>query len=182
MTFVSPVSRANGSTAPPHGIAQPGYIKTTAWRKANTWKCEEKAVIIHRSTTCEQAARTRSVSTETARLVCVCVCVCFRHRHQPTTPTDRPHTSADYGQMITGCQANEPVGTTWALTCPETVHPGVWSGGDAGDGVPPLFFDRGYASPTLPHFFGLKFVQKLVHRCNWLLTKTQCKIISVQQN
>ena len=33
-----------------------------------------------------------------------------------------------------------------------------------------------------PHFFGLKFVQKLVHCRNWLLTETQCKIISVQQN
>jgi len=34
----------------------------------------------------------------------------------------------------------------------------------------PAFFDSGDASPTPPHFFGLKFVQKLVHRCNWLLT------------
>jgi len=34
-------------------------------------------------------------------------------------------------------------------------------GGNAGEGVP-TFFD---ASP-LPHFFGLKFVQKLVHCCN----------------
>ena len=42
----------------------------------------------------------------------------------------------------------------------------------------PTFFDRG----TRPHFFGLKFVQKLVHCCNWLLTEPQCKIISVQQN
>ena len=49
-----------------------------------------------------------------------------------------------------------------------------------GDGVPPLF-STGDASPTPPHFFGLKFVQKLVHCCNWLLTETQCKIISVQQ-
>jgi len=29
---------------------------------------------------------------------------------------------------------------------------------------------------------GLKFVQKLVHCCKWLLTETQCNIISVQQN
>jgi len=36
------------------------------------------------------------------------------------------------------------------------------------------------ASPTLLHFFGLKFVQKLVHCCDWLLTETQCKIILVQ--
>jgi len=43
----------------------------------------------------------------------------------------------------------------------------------------PTFFDRG-ARPALPHFFGLKFVQKLVHCCNWLLTETQCKIISVR--
>ena len=43
----------------------------------------------------------------------------------------------------------------------------------------PHFFRQGGASP-LPHFFGLKFVQKLVHCCNWLLTETQCKVISVQ--
>ena len=45
----------------------------------------------------------------------------------------------------------------------------------------PYFFDRGDTSPT-PPLFKLKFVQKLVHCCNWLLTETQCKIISVQQN
>jgi len=45
----------------------------------------------------------------------------------------------------------------------------------------PTFFDRGDASPTPATFFGLKFVQKLVHCCNWLLTETQCKIILVQQ-
>jgi len=43
----------------------------------------------------------------------------------------------------------------------------------------PASFDRGDASST-PHLFGLKFVQKLVHCCNWLLTETQCKIISVE--
>jgi len=44
----------------------------------------------------------------------------------------------------------------------------------------PTFFDGG----RVPHspLFGLKFVQKLVHCRNWLLTETQCKIISVQQN
>ena len=47
------------------------------------------------------------------------------------------------------------------------------------DGVPPLFSTGGTRLP-LPHFFGLKFVHKLVHCCNWLLTETQCKIISVQ--
>ena len=36
--------------------------------------------------------------------------------------------------------------------------------------------------PRSPHFFGLKFVQKLVRCCDWLLTETLCKIISVQQN
>jgi len=41
---------------------------------------------------------------------------------------------------------------------------------------------RGGTASPLPHFFGLKFVQKLVHCCNWLLTETQCKMISVQQN
>jgi len=34
--------------------------------------------------------------------------------------------------------------------------------------------------PPLPPLFGLKFVQKLVHYCNWLLTETQCRIILVQ--
>jgi len=46
----------------------------------------------------------------------------------------------------------------------------------------PHFFRQGRRAPHSPHFFGLKFVQKLVHCCNWLLTETQCKIISVQQN
>ena len=53
--------------------------------------------------------------------------------------------------------------------------------GTRGDGVP-HFFDRRDASPTTPPpLFGLKFVQKLVHCCNWLLAETQCEIISVQQ-
>ena len=41
---------------------------------------------------------------------------------------------------------------------------------------PPTFCDREDASPTPPHFFGLKFVQKLVHYCNWLLTETRAHI------
>jgi len=60
-------------------------------------------------------------------------------------------------------------------------HQGCSGAGRAGR-RPPAFFDRRDASPTPPHFFGLKFVQKVVHCCNWLLTETQCKIISVQQN
>ena len=44
----------------------------------------------------------------------------------------------------------------------------------------PHFFRQGGTGPPLSHFFGLKFVQKLVPCCNWLLTETQCKIISVQ--
>jgi len=52
--------------------------------------------------------------------------------------------------------------------------------GRRGDGVPPLFRQAGDASPNPRHFFGLKFVQKIVHCCNWLFTETQCKIISVQ--
>ena len=47
---------------------------------------------------------------------------------------------------------------------------------------PPLFSTRGTRPPVPPTFLGLKFVQKLVHCCNWLLTETQSKIISVQQN
>ena len=50
-------------------------------------------------------------------------------------------------------------------------HRALW-GRDAGGRRPPLFSTGGR----------VKFVQKLVHCCNWLLTETQCKIISVQQN
>jgi len=46
--------------------------------------------------------------------------------------------------------------------------------GVVGRGRCPHFFDSGDASP-IPPLFGLKFVQKLVHCCNWLLTETQCK-------
>ena len=49
-----------------------------------------------------------------------------------------------------------------------------------GDGVPPLF-STGGTRPPLPHFFGLKFVQKLAHCCNWLLTETQCKNFSTTE-
>ena len=62
-----------------------------------------------------------------------------------------------------------------------TVDQGCSGAGTRGDGVP-HFYRQGDASSTTPHFFGLKFVQKLVHCCNWLLTETQCKIVSVQQN
>ena len=55
---------------------------------------------------------------------------------------------------------------------------GCSGAGTRGDDVLPLFFDTGDASPT-PILFGLKFVQKLVHCCNWLLTETQCKIILI---
>ena len=37
---------------------------------------------------------------------------------------------------------------------------GCSGAGTREDGVPPLFSDRG-TRPPLPHFFGLKFVQKL---------------------
>ena len=36
------------------------------------------------------------------------------------------------------------------------------------------------STPAVAGAAGLKFVQKLVHCCNWLLTETQCEIISVQ--
>jgi len=64
--------------------------------------------------------------------------------------------------------------------------PRVWIRGvvgwERGGTAPTHFFRQGGRVPHSPHFFGLKFVQKLVHCCNWLLTETQCKIISVQQN
>jgi len=49
-----------------------------------------------------------------------------------------------------------------------------------GGPTPPLFSTGGTRPQLPPPLFGLKFVQKLVHCCNWLLTETQCKIISVQ--
>jgi len=63
----------------------------------------------------------------------------------------------------------------------ETRYRGVVRRGRGGDGVP-HFFRQGGRVPHSPHFFGLKFVQKLVHCCNWLLNKTRYKIISVQRN
>ena len=44
----------------------------------------------------------------------------------------------------------------------------------------PHFFRQGDASPTPPCFRTEIRAKKLVHCCNWLLTETQCKIISVQ--
>jgi len=41
-----------------------------------------------------------------------------------------------------------------------------------GGTVSPHFFRRGNTSPLPLHFFGLKFVQNLLHCCNWLLTET----------
>ena len=58
---------------------------------------------------------------------------------------------------------------------------GCSGAGTRGTASPPLF-STGGTRPPLPPLFGLKFVQKLVHCCNWLHTETQCKIISVQQN
>jgi len=60
------------------------------------------------------------------------------------------------------------------------MHQECSGAGSRGYGVPPLF-STGETRPPLPHFFGLKFVSKLVHCCNWLLTEAQCKIISVQR-
>jgi len=51
-------------------------------------------------------------------------------------------------------------------------HEGQSRGVVGGDGVAPLF------STGTPPLFGLKFVKKLVHCCNWLLTETQFKIIN----
>ena len=60
----------------------------------------------------------------------------------------------------------------------DVLHP--TQGCSGGDGVPHFFRQGGRVPHSPPHFFGLKFVQRLVHCCNWLLTEKQCKIISVQ--
>ena len=49
-----------------------------------------------------------------------------------------------------------------------------------GETASPHFFDRG-TRPLLPALLWTEIRGKLVHCCNWLLTETQCKIISVQQ-
>jgi len=76
--------------------------------------------------------------------------------------------------------ADGPAGRAASRAPTPTPSRGVVGRGRGGT-ASPHFFRQGDTSP-LPHFFGLKFVQKLVHCCNWLLTETQCKIISVQQN
>jgi len=58
------------------------------------------------------------------------------------------------------------------------VVPEIRSVGRRRDGMAsPRFFRQGRRVPHSSHFFGQKFVQKLVHCCNWLLTETQCKIL-----
>jgi len=54
--------------------------------------------------------------------------------------------------------------------------------GVVGRGRRPPLFSTGGRVPYPQPLFGLKFVQKSVHCCNWLLTETQRKIISVLQN
>ena len=76
-----------------------------------------------------------------------------------------------YGNPKTTWPKYEPQNVTGRCRC---------SGRERGGRRPPLFSTGGV--PHSPHFFGLKFVQTLVHCCNWLVTETQCKIISVQQN
>jgi len=77
--------------------------------------------------------------------------------------------------MVTSCCSTDSKGRIAAAHTKQ----GCSGAGTRVDSVP-HFFDGGRI-PHFPHFFGLKFVQKLVHCCNWLLTETQCKIISVQQ-
>jgi len=82
-------------------------------------------------------------------------------------------------------KCNILIQTTWVWS-PAWFVVGPWAcqargvvGQDSGGRYPPLF-STGGMHPHFLHFFGLKFVQKLVHCCNWLLTETQCKTVSVQ--
>ena len=59
--------------------------------------------------------------------------------------------------------------------CPASLNQGCSGAGTRGT-ASPHFFLQGDASPTLPTFLDWNSC------CNWLLTETQCKIISVQQN
>ena len=56
------------------------------------------------------------------------------------------------------------------------VHQRCSGVGTRGDVVSPLF-STGGTRPPFSQLFGLKFMQNVVHRCNWLLTELQCKII-----
>ena len=77
----------------------------------------------------------------------------------------------------TGLRSSVPI----LVSDPKLRTRGVVGRGRGGTASPPLFSTL-RTRPPLPHFFGLKFVQKLVYCCNRLLTETQCKIISVQQD
>ena len=84
---------------------------------------------------------------------------------------------------MSGAQTEKARRPNWVLvrrtTADQAADQGCSGAGTRRDGSP--LFRQGDASP-IPPLFGLKFAQKLVHCCNWLLTETQCKIISVQQN
>jgi len=57
------------------------------------------------------------------------------------------------------------------------------SGAGTREGASPHFFRQGGRVPGHPPpLFWTEFRAKVVHCCNWLLTETQCKIISVQYN
>ena len=90
-------------------------------------------------------------------------------RRRPGRPAQRPSHRRDHHQTQ----------TRRTLSClpgrPGWMEPGCSGAGTAS----PDFFRQGGRVPHSPHLFGLKFVQKLVHCCSWLLTETQYKIISV---
>jgi len=87
-------------------------------------------------------------------------------------------TSAGGGVTMNHCSPTSSL--TSALVHGRLLHPAQGCSG-AGTAFP-HFFRQGGRVPHCPHFFVLKFVQKLVPCGNWLLTETQCKIFSVQQN
>ena len=124
------------------------------------------ASFIHTHTHTHEPSRCAS----TCRRCCCCCCCCRTKRAnewRSTSPNARRARAArapvSAHHVTRAAQRSRKRGQ----------HRGVVErgrGGTAEGRRPPTFFDRGDASPT-PPLFALKFVQKLVHCCNWLLTE-----------
>jgi len=82
---------------------------------------------------------------------------------------------------LPGAPCNESGDNSESVFPPRYVFARGVVGQGRGETASPTFFRQGGRVPHSPTFL-TEIRQKLVHCCNWLLTETQCKIISVQQN
>jgi len=87
--------------------------------------------------------------------------------HQLSTQSTRPDKLSHHYRTRTYTHPSiGPVSGTTRVIEPVRGVVGQGRGGTAS----PHFFRQGERVPHSPHFFGLKFVQKLVHCCNGSLT------------